>query len=321
MPPEDNSQLTPSDTQVPEAPLTPPVQMSSEPTPPALKQIRTFQGDVAGALERQNESLFSIQQIEQLKRASGGTVPEVSEPDNSGKRREYFFLIIGSIFFVGLGVVGAWYGYQEYLRKTAPPVVIAPESRLISIQESVDIDATGITREALLTKISEESSSTKKGIKHLVLRRGVEATAPLVSTTELLQTLKVQAPGALVRSFDPIFMLGNLGDEGGGRFLIIKLSSFDNAFAGMLTWEKTLGQDLGVIFSTNTEIQEVETGATFKDVIYTNKDVRVLSAGTGTSTKPVLMYSFFDNKMLIITENLETLQTIIDRLTQALLVH
>ena len=58
-----------------------------------LKQIRTFQGDVAEALGKQHESLFSIQQSEQLKRASGGSVFEAEEVN---QRREFILLMAGS---------------------------------------------------------------------------------------------------------------------------------------------------------------------------------------------------------------------------------
>ena len=58
-----------------------------------LKQIRTFQGDVAEALGKQKESIFSIQQSEQLKRASGGTVPEADNDAESDKKRKEFILL------------------------------------------------------------------------------------------------------------------------------------------------------------------------------------------------------------------------------------
>ncbi len=124
-----------------------------------------------------------------------------------------------------------------------------------------------------------------------------------------------------MRSFEPYFMLGTLGES---RFIIFRLASFENAFSGMLNWEKNLPADLGTLFSTAPLLSNITTESVFKDVIYRNKDVRLLSVPTGpnsTSTTPVLMYSFFDNKKLIITDNIETLQILIDRLTQTLLVN
>jgi len=87
-----------------------------------------------------------------------------------------------------------------------------------------------------------------------------------------------------------------------------------------------MAEDLLPIFGNPDLVKASEESNVFKDVIIRNKDVRVLevthtiASGTASSTevvqKPVLLYSFFDNQMLIITDKIETLQTIIDRLTR-----
>jgi hypothetical protein len=296
---------------------------SSTPTEPGvnpatspLKQIRTFQGDVATALERQRESLYSIQETERLKRASGGTVvdPSASIP---GKRKQFFFLLLGSFFLIGLGLVGARLGYSEYLRKTAPPVIAVPQNRFVTPQESIDIDATGLSRENIFSITANEASGLgADSIKHLVLRRGALEDSPLVTSEGFFIQLVSSAPGSLVRAFDPLFMLGTLGDS---RFIIFKLSSFENAFAGMLSWEEKMAEDLGPIFKTGPLVKNIIPPYVFKDIVSKNKDARVLFAPLSpesTTTTPVLLYSFFDNKMLIITDSLNTLETLIERLTQ-----
>lgn len=280
-----------------------------------LKQIRTFQGDVANALSDQKESLFSIREVEHLKQSSGGSVPNTT-PDDTDKRAQFYLLIIGTFFFLGLGALGAWFGYREFVKKTAPPVIVAPESRLLPAQSEVVLNLASSSRDTLIAFIAKESAGLSGAeLKHFILRKGSAAKAPLATTAELLKTLESQAPSSLVRAYDPLFMLGTLGEH---RFLIIKLISFENAFAGMLTWEKTLGQDLGGLFVTAPLLKTITPESVFKDVTYRNKDVRILSS-VGTTTEPILLYSFFDNKMLIVTDSLETLKTLMDRLTQELL--
>lgn len=280
----------------------------------SLKQIRTFQGDVANALQDQKESLFSIRQTEQLKRGSGGMVVEAEARE--GKPHEFFLLLVGSLFLIILGAGGAWFGYKEFVKKTAPPVITAPESRLIAVQEEVNINFASTTRESLITLINENSAGVGSNtLKHFVLRKGLLSSSPLASTAEFFQKIQSQAPGSLVRAFDPLFMAGTLGES---RFLIIKLSSFENAFPGMLAWEENMARDIGDLFATASDLKSIGSEAVFKDVISRNKDVRVLS-GVGTTTTPLLLYSFFDNKILIITDSLETLRVLVDRLTQELL--
>lgn len=330
--PEENSNPV-----VPEvAPAIPPVETApvvpeTAPTPPptpvphvenSLKQIRTFQGDVAEALGRQKESLFSIQQSEQLKRATGATVPDPTRlqgAENDNKRKEFILLTLGSFVLIGLGLVGAWYGYQEFLRKTAPPVVLVPENRFVNIQSEMTLNTASSTRDRLFADVALNSEDVGEGeLMQFILRKGPLLTSPLMTTTEFLELTRAKAPSSLVRAFDPLFMLGTIGQS---RFLIIKLSSFENAFAGMLSWEKTLPEDLGPLFSTAQTLQNNGTESVFKDVTLRNKDARAVFAptGVGSSTAPVLLYSFFGNQMLIITDSVETLRILVDRLTQGLL--
>lgn len=286
----------------------------------SLKQIRTFQGDVANALQNQKESLFSIQKTEQLKRSAGGFV---EEPAASGGGGKTLMLVLGSLVLVFLGLGGVWLGYGEYIERSSPPVIIAPQNRFIAVQDELEINFASTTEETLVAMIGEKSSEVPEGsITHLVMRQGSWAGAPLATTAEFLNRLNTEAPSTLVRALDPLFMIGAYrapgSNAGESRFVIFKLISFDNAFPGMLAWEKTLPRDIGGIFANSEELKTIEVEPVFKDVISRNKDVRVLS-GSGTTTEPVLLYSFFNNKMLIITDSLETLRILMDRLTQELL--
>ncbi len=306
-----NSQPTP------EGKSNPPEDTANPSTNP-LKQIRTFQGDVAGALANQKESLFSIQQSERLKQSFGGTV---HEPVEKSKHMEVAWLTLGSLVLLTLGSAGAWFGYQEFVRKTAPPVVSTPESRLISVQDEKELNFASTTRDAFFNLIHTESTGVaENNLKHFVLRRGVGTSAPLTNPSEFFAKVSPKAPSNLVRAFEPLFMLGALGEK---RFLILKLSSFENAFAGMLSWESGMPREIGDLFSTSPYLKTIGPETVFKDVISRNKDVRVLSSAVstaqGTSTEPVLVYSFFENRILIITENLETLRILMERLTQELL--
>ncbi len=285
-----------------------------------LKQIRTFQGDVAEALSRQNESLVSIQQTEQFKRRVAGIddPATAAELEATKRRRGFFFFLVGSIFFIALGLLGAWYGYHEFVRKTAPPRLSMPANRFISPTSEVSIDLSNATRETLIAAFSSATMGlSPEELRHVVGRSGREEDAPLVKTAEFLKILESRAPGNLVRAFESLFMLGALGES---PFLIIKLASFENAFPGMLAWEANLAQDLGPLLSTAELVKAIVPASVFKDVIMKNKDIRVLelsnSLTPGEAPRTILLYSFFDNNTLIITDDIETLQTLIDQLTR-----
>lgn len=278
-----------------------------------LKQIRTFQGDIADALKRQQESLVSIQRAESIK---SGNLSYRSE--STGKTvRNTSLLVLGSFLLILLGSVGGWYAYREFVNKTRTPVIASLPNQFLSVNNTVNIDVTNPTREKIINAVSTNLTNIKDGeVRQVVLNRLNElGESVTISITEFLTALQTSAQGSLVRAFGPLYMTGALKSSNSdevGTFLIINLSSFENAFAGMLLWEKTLAQDIGPLFTTAPLLVNVPTETAFVDITDRNKDIRALVL----EEKPLLMYSFFDNEKLIITDNLETMRTLIDRLTR-----
>lgn len=290
--------------------------MDRESTP--LKQIRTFQGDVAEALQKQRESLISIQQKEHLKGdLTRYTDSTPVEDAHTKRRKEVFLLFMGSLVLLMLGAVGAWFTYREFVRKTSAPMMVAPANRLISTQTEVDLDFATTSRELFFKAFSSAKEDTPaEQFRHIVLRRGPSAESPPVSVEEFLKVLGSHAPGSLVRAFNPLFMLGSFRESStsdrASTFLIIKLVSFENAFAGMLLWEKNLSQDIGPLFATIELSREVVPESVFTDIVDRNKDIRMLSLGD----QPILLYAFFERNFLVITDSIETLRVIGDHLTR-----
>jgi hypothetical protein len=234
---------------------------------------------------------------------------------------------LGSVVLIAMGGLGAWFGYQELLRRSAPPVISIPENRFITSGSEINLNLLTSNRERFAIAFAETISGTPVGeLRHVVMRKGEGNAAPILTTTEFLALIESRAPGNLVRAFDQLYMTGSIGAN---PFIVIRLGSFENAFAGMLAWESTMGEDLIPLFSSPELMKAIEETNVFRDVIVRNKDVRVLSGTlvsaqqdedgevvTSTTTTPVLLYSFFDNNMLIITNKIEALQTLIDRLTR-----
>ncbi len=273
-----------------------------------LKQIRTFQGDVAEALQKQHESLVSIQRVEHLKKdatqSSGGLT------DVSKKRIEFTYLLLGSFLLFMLSATGVWYAYNEYVKKTTTPPIAAPENRFIYSEGELVLNISETSREDFIKTLSSALGGVAEGeVRHVVLKKGILEETELLPTSEFFSILKSRAPGQLVRAFDPLFMLGAYGKS---TFLIIKLASFENAFAGILAWEKDLNRDIGPLLATKEISRNIESGTAFIDIIDRNKDARMLSF----YDQPTLIYSFLDNNTLIITDNLETLRVVVDRLTK-----
>lgn len=293
------------------APTTPPEKPVDQKVGPSLKQIRTYQGDIASALKNQNESLVSIQRSEVEKRG-GPPAPEPAGRDRA--RQRALFMILGTLILVVLALTGGWLSYKEIIKNNTPPTQSVLPNRFLPASIETNLNITALDRGTLIDIIATESSkdTSQSDITHIVLRDGDGEEAPLVNTAEFLNTIEAGAPSSLVRALNPLFMLGVLGGSPQSTFLIMRIESFENTFAGMLAWEATLARDLGPIFYTAPRLRNLGTEPIFTDVISRNKDVRVLY---DTEGEVVLLYSFLDNEVLVITDNIETLRTLITRLT------
>ncbi len=279
-----------------------------------LKQIRTFQGDVAEALGRQEESLVSIQRHEQARQDPRNSPEAITRRK---KQQQFVLFFLGSIVLFAIAGGGAWYTYQEFVRKSATPIIAGPDNRFFSTNNSQELLVATSTRTNFLTLLQGATGGVPAGtLSHIVVKRRTTVDE-LVSTEWFFKTLAIRAPGSLVRAFDPLFMFGAVGTEStttpSSVFLIIKLSSFENAYAGMLDWENGIVQDLGPLFKTSEKLMGVSSEATFLDLTDKNKDMRVLVTTEG---EVLLIYSFFENEYLIITDDLTTMRTLIDRLTR-----
>jgi hypothetical protein len=292
-------EASPENKSTPQAPL-------DEKSP--LKQIRTYQGDVASALEHQNESLVSIQKSEAAKQ-SALNARKVPRQERSFKPIILTFFIF---IFIALGVSGGYWAYLRFKKETAAPIVITPPNRLIPILEERNINTTNLSREQFINLVREEtvknsSPEEKSGIIQLELRKGEGEIAPLLQTSEFFVLMETRAPGALVRALDSIFMLGLSSGTPAHPFILIKLKSFEQAFPGMLEWEDGLREDLLPLFIDSSLLSGISSENKFEDVTIANKDARVLKSNDG---KIVLLYAFIDNEALLITDNENSLKTL-----------
>lgn len=102
------------------------------------------------------------------------------------------------------------------------------------------------------------------------------------------------------------FMFGVYGTSKNEPFIIFKISSFENIFAIMLKWEKTIISDISEIMT----VSNIPLNTEFQDKIIKNHDARVLYDENG---KIIMLYSFLDKDTLIITTSDNTFEEILRR--------
>lgn len=317
---------------------------STTPTPHqdvVIRNLRTFQGDVADAIKKQNASVLSITLAEKKKKDKEETQEDKHAKVENHKRA---WSVLASILLIilGVGTVGVFY----YLQKQAPAPSTpgpAPEQTIVGYNTKKGINVDGATRQKFLTVIAEEKNNSTVNpneITYLYLNKEQSVVARGLTTKELFTILDTKIPGATLRSFGDQFMFGFFRDENIESFLLIHVNSFDIAYDGMLKWENTIASDIGSLFysQTNTQpttIAEATTTSTttpklsslpkvapqitnaFEDETFANKDARVLKNSTG---KTLLLYSFLDKETLLITSNENTLKEMVNKLISQKLI-
>src|SRR3989344_32804 len=119
----------------------------------------------------------------------------------------------------------------------------------------------------------------------------------------------------LIRALGSEFFFGLHTVDENAPLLVIPVSSYERAFAGMLEWERALNADLAPVFTSVPDTIVSESGLLekrlFEDLIMRNYDVRVLKDNAGTIQ---LYYSFPTRELLIIAESPYSFAKILARL-------
>ena len=101
-------------------------------------------------------------------------------------------------------------------------------------------------------------------------------------------------------------------------FFIMKVSSYERTFAGMLEWEPRMLADLELLYpphaneSTGTSTPAVTALPSFSDEIVSNRDVRVLRDSVGRS---LILYGYRDKETLIVARDEAAFAELLERLS------
>ncbi|MEK7652850.1 MAG: hypothetical protein AAB334_02825 [Patescibacteria group bacterium] len=299
--------------------------------------IRTYEGDISDAVRFKKASIAGIAVAEQKRREAN---EEIGIPE---KEKENYFqkflnkktlIIVGSILLFVIAIIIIVLSLTGS-KDTADVKILPTQKEIIFSNETKNIDITGLNKKTFVSKILEErrlNTSQLGSITNILITTKTDGIIKIPTTGELLNLLEIKLPDSLFKYLDNEFMFGVHSVRNIEPFLILKTSSFENAFTGMLEWEKNMENDLGSIFiespNKNKTADENNVGLTtdsgttmsesfinikktFEDVVIRNKDTRVLNDAKGNSK---LMYLFPDRNTILITTNQYTVAEVLDRL-------
>lgn len=295
------------------------------------KPIRTYEGDIAEAIEHKKTSQVSINLAEvERQRAQGIQASDANGAlSTSGSFGKNILKILISLLLLGGGAIGLYYLYLQSPLAAKPiltqqtityPAIITPDS-----QKTIDIG--GKNSSQLIDQIKSQVGSELSTGKILELILYEQQTAQDVTTTaritgpQFISRIGLTPPDVLTRSLTDSWMLGAYKGSETTPFIILTTNFFQNAFSGMLKWEPTMADNLSKIFTFQT--QNPQSSATtsppaaffgirgsFADKVIKNKDVREFRDQDGNI---LFLYAFMDNSTLVITRGEDTLAEIITR--------
>lgn len=341
---EAGSASAPATTALPQTPPNevPPSQENYD----ELNPLQTFQGDIASAVQGQHMSAVTMAAAEATRRENSPIQDSVPAPEKESHflRTAIFFFLGIFLFASSVGLV--WFALlQNY---ASAPVAVASPFIATDAIELVDITPND-NAASVLQKLKAATDAVSLSLGLVAeLRVQYPATTPntqpaFVDARTLLNILAPSLPDTFIRAVQPTYLLGVHVIGVNQPFLLLQVDSYEQAYAGMLAWERSMRSDLSPVFvytpapktpqipsvqqtpaatstatSTATSAQESAVASfvatDFTDKIVKNRDARVLQTADGSV---YFLWTFLDRSTILITTDPETLQEITLRLKQA----
>lgn len=294
-------------------PPTPPVPKPVEVAPekiepmndPSIKPLRTFKSDAEEAVKYQNVSTIDIAIAEQKRREARSKVQvEEKKPSSPG-----IFVVIAILVIALIG--GGWYYWftssQDTVEKTPIPTTvktIVPSTKGSTVYLEPKSDP--------LILISAKLAASNAGLGNIytIIPTNTSTSTTFAPISQVFRNTKM--PDRLKRSLSDTYMVGTYIYDANSPFIIVKNTFFQNAFSGMLDWEKNMRTDLlPLIRVTHAQEENTATSTTFTDTVVANIDTRVLKNEAGDS---ILMYAFADKDTIVISTNTSALKYVLEKL-------
>lgn len=241
-----------------------------------------------------------------------------------------------------LVIGGGTLAFIAYRAAQPHTVSVAPGiPSLIFFDDKTELSGSG---GALISAIAQSAASALPASEVRVLYLAMATSTNSGTTTipgtggDLIQALALPAPDILLRNIAPPSTVGIVNAQGETRvFFILRVTSYDATFRGMLSWEPSIAHDLAALYpaypaqaaaiaastTATSSAPATATGAPalaptsvsaapqFIDETVDNHDVRALKDSAGRS---ILLYGYYDEQTLIIARDEASFEEIIGRL-------
>jgi len=270
--------------------------------PVDVAPLRTYRNDALSDIQEQGLSAPSIAAQERSRAERRG---EVFRSTPRAESSRLIPVLVSFAVIVTLTAGSVW-GYSYFSRTPTTPASQSTASFFrTETQKTIALSPDRATFLADLTSLKDTVTLGSEGFLHLSPVVGDTTSTRPATAGEITAILDIKAPSAFMRTLQDSLMLGAYGTER-APFIILRVSNFETAFAGMLAWEQYLSIDLAPFFgepvrrtydSTARTLDQTRT-AYFTDKTVQNIDVRILNDEQGL---PRIVYGFINQQTLVIT--------------------
>ena len=295
---------------------------SSSQKPPLARPaslLHTYKGDVETMVKKQKLSLIKMAAAQA--NANKNDLYRLNK--KTGKKNASFTRQIPTISLALslLGLVALGVSYYVYFAPPPPPPSVQGQHSFFFADkvETVDItDRIPTTIKRMLASLRDSSYDPRGSVVQVIPVKTVSSDSKTTLTPltlrELFTLLKISFPNEYMSSLSDTFMFGwYAAEQKNHPYLILKSSSYDYTFAGMLEWERHIESDFYPLFTLtdSSPLQRFSAEFRFIDSTLDNVDVRILKDPAG---KVHVVYGFVTKNLLLVTTDVVPFVEITKRL-------
>jgi len=279
--------------------------------------VHTLKDDFQDIVREKKMSVVRAAALEQDKKRG---VDKRYDIGANAHKRHTFGIVFASILLALLGTA-AFFGVAIIMQERNGITPTQANNSLLFSENTLSLPLENLSAfdiKRLLSQARVNTNSTLGSITRIVpVTTGEDDTATERPATfeEFLRAIGAHISPELTRALGSDFFFGFHTVDENAPLLVVSVSSYERAFAGMLDWESSMNADLAPIFTPVPDTELGESGLLekrkYEDLVMRNYDIRALKDNAGTIQ---LYYSFPTRNILIIAESPYSFAEVLSRL-------
>lgn len=295
-----NSEPTPQPTNVtpPETPVVRPDNVVNFDEPQIdIRNLRTYQDDLKQSIEDGKISSTKIILAEQKRRQeqnskAGPKLFDEQEKVPKSKNGLAILISIGLVLLGGIAIFLAVRFGLPAINREAPKNSALSSIVFIKPDQSVQIDTANKTARQIVGELRDEIKNDEIYSRDTIVEFNIikqitkevdgeeVSTLARITNADFFKLMSARADESLIRSFTPDIMFGAHKLDTLEPFIIMRVSFFEQSFAGMLDWERNMIADVRDIFFEKLGSSQIFLG----EEIETPQVIEIPNTATSTGT-------------------------------------